>query len=95
MPHNSNILATGNRLVVVLNATDILYGYKPESNLSQALNHFVIIAKYHIFLSWLNKASSSFEIFSLLLNEKIHCERTIAFKNNTLTNFRAKWTTLA
>ena len=80
---------------VVLNATDILYGYKPESNFFQALNHFVIIAKYHIFLSWLNKASPSFEIFSLLLNEKIRCERTIAFKNNTLTNFRAKWTTLA
>ena len=79
---------------VVLNATDILYGYKLESNLFQALNHFVIIAKYHIFLSWLNKASPSFEIFSLLLNEKIRCERTIAFENNTLTNFRAKWTTL-
>jgi len=80
---------------VVLNATDILYGYKPDSNLFQALNYFVIISKCHIFLSWLNKASPSFEIFSLLLSEKIRCERTIAFKNNTLTTFRAKWTTLA
>ena len=79
---------------VVLNTTDILYSYKPESNLFQALNQFVINAKYHIFLSWLNKASPSFEIFSLLLNEEIRCERTIAFKNNTLTNFGAKWTTL-
>ena len=60
---------------VALNATYILYGYKPESNLFQALNHFVIIAKYHIYLSWLNKASPSFEIFSLLLNEKILCGR--------------------
>lgn len=75
---------------VVLNATDILHGYKPESNLFQALDHFVIIAKYHVFLSWLNKASHSFEVFSLLLNEKIRCERTIAFENNTQTNFRAK-----
>jgi len=49
---------------LALNATDILYGYKPESNLFQALNHFAIIAKYHIFLSWLNKASPSFETFS-------------------------------
>ena len=79
---------------VTLNATDILYGYKPELNISLALNHYVIIAKYHIFLSWLNKASPSFEIFSLLLKEKILCERTIAFKNNTLRKFRAKWTTL-
>ena len=76
---------------VTLSALDILYGYKPESNNFQALNHYVIIAKYHIFLSWLNKTSPSFEIFSLLLNEKILCERTVAFKNNTLKNFRAKW----
>jgi len=79
---------------VAFNATDILYGYKPVSNLFQALNHFGIIAKYHIFLSWLNKVSPSFEIFSLLLSEKIGCERTIAFTNNTLTKFKAKWTTL-
>jgi len=63
---------------VALNVPDILYGYKPESNLFQALNHFVIFGKYHIYLSWLNKASPSFEIFSLLLNEKILCERSIA-----------------
>jgi len=29
-----------------LKATDILYDHKPESNLFQALNHFVIIANY-------------------------------------------------
>ena len=79
---------------VTLNATDILYGYKPELNICLALNHYVIIAKYHIFLSWLNKATPSFENFSLLLNEKILCKRTIAFKNNTLRKFTAKWTTL-
>ena len=83
---------------VTLNATDILYGYKPELNICLAFNHDVIIAKYHIFLSWLNKAPPphpSFENFSLLLNEKILCERTIAFKNNTLRKFRAKWTRLS
>ena len=78
---------------VTLSALDILYGYKPESNIFQALS-YVIIAKYHIFLSWLNKTSPSFEIFSLLLNEKILCEHTIAFKNNTLRKFRAKWEAL-
>ena len=44
---------------VALSALDILYGYKPESNILQALKHYVIIAKNHIFLSWLNKTSSS------------------------------------
>ena len=76
---------------VTLSALDILYGYKPESNIFPALKHYVIIAKYHIFLSWLNKTSPSFEIFCVLLNEKVLCERTIAFKNNTLRKFRAKW----
>ena len=79
---------------VPLNATYILYGYKPVLNICLALNHYVIIAKYHIFLSWLNKASPSFENFSLLLNEKILCERAIAFKNNTLRKFTANWTAL-
>jgi len=42
---------------VTLNYTDILYGYKPESNRFYALNQFLIIAKYHVFLSWLNSLS--------------------------------------
>ena len=79
---------------VTLSALDILYGNKPESNIFQALDHYVIIAKYHIFFSWFNKTSPSFEIFCVLLNEKILCERTFAFKNNTLRKFRAKWVTL-
>ena len=44
---------------VALSALDILYGYKPESNILQALKHYVIIEKYNIFLFWLNKTSSS------------------------------------
>ena len=79
---------------VTQSALDILYGYKPESNIFQSLNHYVIIANYLFFVSFLNKTSPSFEIFSLLLNEQILCECTIAFKNNTLRKFRAKWGTL-
>ena len=78
---------------VPLRALDILYGCKPESNIFQALNYYVIDAKYHIFVSWLNKISPSFEIFCLILTEKILCKHTIAFKNNTLRKFRAKWET--
>ena len=46
-----------------LNYTDILYGYKPESNSFYALNQFLIIAKYHVFLFWLNTVSPSLDIF--------------------------------
>ena len=59
-----------------------------------AQNHFLIITKYHVFLSWLNTVSPSLDIFLLLLNEKILSERTIAVKNNTMMKFRSKWTTL-
>ena len=64
---------------VTLSPTDILYGYKPEVNIFQALNHYITIAKYN-FLSCLNETSPSFEIFSLLVyNEKNVCERTVFF----------------
>ena len=76
-----------------LNATDILYGYKPDSTKFYALNHVLIIAKYHIFQAWLDNSSPSFEIFYLVLKDKILCESRIAFKNNTLPKFRSKWTT--
>ena len=75
---------------VTLIDTDIFFGYKPESSGFYALNHFLIIAKYHIFLSWLNMVSPSLDIFLLLLNEKILYERTIAVKNNTMMKFRSK-----
>ena len=55
---------------VTLSALDILYGYKPESNIFQALNHYVVVAKYHIFLSWLNKTSPSFEILAFYLMKR-------------------------
>ena len=34
-----------------LNFSEILYGYKPESKSVYALNHYLLIAKYHIFLA--------------------------------------------
>ena len=63
-----------------LNATDILYGYKPDCTKFYALNHVLIIAKYHIFQAWLDNSSPSFEIFYLVLKDKILCESRIALK---------------
>ena len=72
---------------VKLNVTHIIYGYKPESRLFFALNHFLLIVKHHIFQCWLNNVSPCLEICRLILNDKIFCERTIAVKNNSLTKF--------
>ena len=76
-----------------LSVTDILYGYKPDCTKFYALNHVLIIAKYHIFQAWLDNSPPSFEMFHLVLKDKILCESRIAFKNNTLSKFRSKWTT--
>ena len=70
------------------------YGYKPDCTKFYALNHVLIIAKYHIFQAWLDNSPPSFEMFHLVLKDKILCESRIAFKNNTLSKFRSKWTTL-
>ena len=42
-------------------------------------------------LGTIKPPAPSFEIFCVLLNEKILCDRTFAFKNNTLRKFRAKY----
>ena len=54
---------------VALNPTDILYGCLNQT-FFQALNHYVVIAKYHIFLSWLNETSPSFEISAFYLMKR-------------------------
>ncbi len=80
--------------IVPKNVTDILYGYKPDCTKFYALNHVLIIGKYHIFQAWLDNSPTSFKIFHLVLKDKILCKSRIAFKNNTLSKFRSKWTTL-
>ncbi len=77
-----------------LHVTDILYGYKPDCTKFYALNHVLIFVKYHIFQAWLDNSPPSFEIFHLVLKDKILCECRIAFKNNMLSKFRSIWTKL-
>ena len=79
---------------ISLNETDILYGYKPDSSNFYALNHVLITAKHHIFQFWLQNTPPSFSNFLSILKDKILCENKIAFKNNTLSKFKSKWTTL-
>ena len=66
---------------ISLNATDILYGYKPDSSKFHALNHVLLIAKHHSFQAWLQNSPPIFKIFHLILKDKI------AFKSNTLSKF--------
>ena len=47
------------------NYTEILYGYKPESKSFHSLNHYLLIAKCHIFLTR-NQAVSELKGLSCL-----------------------------
>ena len=51
--------------------TEILYGYIPESKSFYALNHYLLIAKYHIFRTRNQSESPSLKVFLALLENKI------------------------
>ena len=75
--------------------TEILYGYKPETTTFDALNHYLLIAKYHVFLARNPSETPNLKVFLALLDSKIKCERQIAVKNSNYEKYRAKLTTLS
>ena len=75
--------------------TEILYGYKPETATFYALNHYLLIAKYHVFLARNRSETPNLMVFLALLDSKIKCEEQIAIKNFNYKKYRAKWTTLS
>ena len=51
--------------------TEILYGYKPESKSFYALNHYLLIAKYNIFLARHQSESPSLKVFLAVLESNV------------------------
>ena len=78
-----------------IKAVDVLYGFKPESSKLFAFNHFVLIAKYHIFTSKIAESPPSMQVFLALLDDKVRIEEAIATKNNRITEFKMKWKSLS
>ena len=76
------------------NSIEILYGYKPEITSFYALNHYLLIAKYHVYLARNQSETPCLHVFLALLESKIKCERQMAIKNSNYEKYRAKWTTL-
>jgi len=60
------------------NPTEVLYGYKPESNSFHTFNHYPLIARYCVHLARNKFETPELEVFIVLLEIKIHCEREIA-----------------
>ena len=66
--------------------TEVLYGYKPESNSFHTFNHCLLIARFYVYLARNKFETPELEVFIVLLEIKIQCEREIAITNRNLTN---------
>ena len=76
------------------NPTEVLYGHKPESNGFHTFNHYLLIARYYVYLARNKFETPELEVFIVLLEIKIQCEREIAITKGNLNKYRNKWTTL-
>ena len=73
---------------------EILYGYRPENTSLHAFNHYLLIAKYHVYLARNLSETPSIKVFLALLESRVKCERQMAIKNSSFKKYEAKWTTL-
>ena len=66
------------------NPMQVLYRYKPESNSLHTFNHYLLIARYYFYLARNKFETPELEVFIVLLEIKIQCEREIAITNGNL-----------
>ena len=78
------------------NPTEVLYGYKPESNSFHTFNHYryLLIARYYVNLARNKFETPELEVFIVFVEIKVQCEREIAIAEGNLNKYRNKWTTL-
>ena len=76
------------------NPMQVLYRYKHESNSLHTFNHDLLIVRYYVYLARNKFETPELEVFIVLLEIKIQCEREIAITNGNLNKYRNKWTTL-
>ena len=76
-------------------AAEILYGYKLESTSFYTFNHHLLITRYCIYLARNKSKTPKLEVFIVLLETKIQCERELTIKNGNLIKYRKKWTSLS
>ncbi len=74
--------------------SEILYGYRPENTSYHAFNHYLLIAKYHLYLARNQSETPSIKVFLASLESKVKRERQIAIKNSSYKKYEKKWTTL-
>ena len=68
---------------------DVLIGKLDKVN--DLLNYFLIITKWHIWMSRKHSLTPDIAAFKEVINMKYNTEKYIAVKNNTQRNFQARW----
>ena len=68
---------------------DVLIGKLDEVN--DLLNYFLIVAKWHIWMSRKHSLTPDIAAFKEVINTKYKTEKYIAVKNNTQRKFQARW----
>ena len=58
------------------------------------MNYFIYFTSYYIYLARNKFETPELEVFIVLLEIEIQCEREIAITNGNLNKYRNKWTTL-
>ena len=74
-----------------LGRVSIVYRYFHPCKFKTITNFALLSAKYFIYGCFLNEEPLDFELYKLLLREKVLTELLIASKNNTITDFNKKW----
>ena len=82
----------------VSNCFILIKKHVPESTCFPAFNHYLLIARYYIYVARYKSETPKLEIFIVRLETKIYCEREIAKKKKkktgNYTKYRNKWTSL-
>ena len=73
-----------------LTPTEIFYGVINRKKLNIAINHIVIIAKFHIYKNNINEIPPNFQAFLSLLKEEVNIEKYIAFASHARESFSNK-----
>jgi hypothetical protein len=70
---------------------DVIVGILKKTTMSETLNAIILMAKWHIYKNKLNNSETFFYKFLCELKYYIIMEKTIAQKNNKLTQYNNIW----
>ena len=76
---------------LLLSELEVMFGIIRCHTYCLALNHFIILGKYFLYVNALNTITDEFDDFASLVREKINLEQYVAVTCNKEKEFRNKW----